>query len=584
MNVCMEYYQLVSLHLFYHIALVFLILLYTKVDHQMLYVLLALNFLIAPGEAAKITTQYGTIEGVVFRTRSGKEVLAYMSMPYAEPPVGKLRFQPPVPVKRWPRTLNGSRIHGKCPQRAIYTSSVAKEGDEDCLYINVYTPLNVRESLPVMVYIHGGGYRTGCGSYNCFAPNVILEKDVVMVAFNYRLGPLGFLSTGDGVVPGNNGLKDQNLALRWVKDNIRDFGGDPSRITLFGQSAGAASVHLHILSAKSQGLFHSAILQSGSALTAWGFDRNQNVAYTKTVAKSLKCPTTDNRALVDCLMHKNPHQIVEADINLRKWSIDPTVTFKPTIEEDTNDGFITQPPSDLIRSGNFSKVPLIIGMNTEEGSMRTIGIYRDPFVTKYFNDHFEQVAPVSLGIENLYSNLGSVVKRIRDFYFKSSPINHHARLNVIDMYSDARFNSGIDETVRLHKKHADSEVFLYLFGHRGAGSYSEMQGEMSTNYGVNHCDELFYLFPYMETHLPFKKPDAFDNRISKVFTNLWTNFAATSKPTLTKDSVPVWEPVATDRLEFYFIGQSSHMGTNLLMKRLQFWRKLNKEFRKPDYD
>uniref|UniRef100_A0A1Y1N162 Carboxylesterase type B domain-containing protein n=1 Tax=Photinus pyralis TaxID=7054 RepID=A0A1Y1N162_PHOPY len=188
MNVCMEYYQLVSLHLFYHIALVFLILLYTKVDHQMLYVLLALNFLIAPGEAAKITTQYGTIEGVVFRTRSGKEVLAYMSMPYAEPPVGKLRFQPPVPVKRWPRTLNGSRIHGKCPQRAIYTSSVAKEGDEDCLYINVYTPLNVRESLPVMVYIHGGGYRTGCGSYNCFAPNVILEKDVVMVAFNYRLG------------------------------------------------------------------------------------------------------------------------------------------------------------------------------------------------------------------------------------------------------------------------------------------------------------------------------------------------------------------------------------------------------------
>ncbi|KAK5646998.1 hypothetical protein RI129_005462 [Pyrocoelia pectoralis] len=507
--------------------------------------LIVLNLFVTLVQGRQIEIQDGSIQGVVLTTRLGKEFLAYMSIRYAEPPVGKLRFQPPVPVKPWSGTLNGSKIHGKCPQRAIYTKADKTEGDEDCLFINVYTPLDVRDGLPVMVYIHGGGYRTGCGSYNCYGPNVLLERDVILVAFNYRLGPLGFLSTGDSGVPGNNGLKDQNLALRWVKNNIHHFGGNPDRITIFGQSAGGASVHLHILSPKSQGLFQSAILQSGSALMCWAFDRNQNVVFTKSLAKSLKCPTTSNPMMINCLMQKSPYQIIDADVNQRKWSIDPTITFKPTVEDDIDSGFITQHPINIIKTGNFTKVALIVGGNTEEGSLRTIGIQQDPRLLKEFDKNFEQIAPVSLGIENLYNSLDVVLKKIRMFYFKTKPISHKTLINMIDMYTDARFFSAIDETVRLHKKHSDSDIFFYLFGYKGEGSYCEIQGEDSFNYGnryfkverwffqhvnitgVNHNDELFYLFPYLERYFSYKRPSAFDYRMTDIFTTLWTNFAAT---------------------------------------------------------
>lgn len=542
--------------------------------------LIVLNLFVALAQGREIEIQDGSIQGVVLATRLGKEFVAYMSIPYAEPPVGKLRFQPPVPAKPWSGSLNGSKIHGKCPQSKIYTKADKTEGDEDCLFINVYTPLHVRDSLPVMVYIHGGGYRTGCGNYNCYGPNVLLERDVILVAFNYRLGPLGFLSTGDSVVPGNNGLKDQNLALRWVKNNIHYFGGNPSRITIFGQSAGGASVHLHILSPKSRGLFQSAILQSGSALMSWAFDRNQNVVFTKSLSKSLKCPTTSNRMMINCLMQKSSYQLIDSDINQRKWSIDPTITFKPTIEDDIDSGFITQHPLTIIKSKNFTKVALIVGGNTEEGSLRTIGIQQDPRLLKEFDKNFEKIAPISLGIENLYNSLDVVLKKIRKFYFKTEAISHKTLVNMIDMYTDARFFSGIDETVRLHKEHSGSDIFFYLFGYKGARSYSEIEGDDSLNYGVNHNDELFYLFPYMETYLSYRRPSSFDYRMTDTLTTLWTNFAATSKPTMLEDSNP-WKSVATDKLEFYYLSQNNHMSVNMFQKRLQFWRRLNEEFRKP---
>ncbi|RZB38724.1 COesterase and/or Abhydrolase 3 domain containing protein, partial [Asbolus verrucosus] len=177
--------------------------------------------------------------------------IAYKGIPYAEPPTGNLRFEPPVPKRNWKFVLDAKKEGDICVQGLPLV-----HGSEDCLFINVYVPKMSQSNnqlLPTMVYIHGGGFTNGFSTYKKYGPDYLLEKDVVVVTFNYRLGIFGFLSTGDLVAPGNNGLKDQVLALKWVRDNIKSFGGDPNHVTIFGESAGAASVSYHVQSPQSQG-------------------------------------------------------------------------------------------------------------------------------------------------------------------------------------------------------------------------------------------------------------------------------------------------------------------------------------------
>lgn len=185
---------------------------------------------------------------------------------------------------------------------------------EDCLYISVYTPArNETASLPVILWIHGGGFQYGTSSD--YRAKYIVDRDVILINFNYRVGPFGFLSTGDGVVPGNMGLKDQSLALRWVSENIRYFGGDPSRITLTGVSAGGASVHHHYLSPMSAGLFQNGISFSGTALARWAYTPDTSNT-TKILAKALNCPVSSSSETVRCLKRVPAHNITLTIQNL----------------------------------------------------------------------------------------------------------------------------------------------------------------------------------------------------------------------------------------------------------------------------
>lgn len=169
-------------------------------------------------------------------------------------------------------------------------------GEEDCLYLNIYTP--EKPNTPVVFWIHGGGFQYGMGSE--VSPHFLIDEDLILVTFNYRVGPFGFLSTNDDVVPGNMGLKDQSLALAWVSENVKYFGGDPQRITLTGVSAGGASVHYHYLSPTSQGLFKNGISFSGTALARWAFAPDTTDA-TKTLARALDCPINASVDMVECL-------------------------------------------------------------------------------------------------------------------------------------------------------------------------------------------------------------------------------------------------------------------------------------------
>ena len=184
-------------------------------------------------------------------------------------------------------------------------------GDEDCLYLNVYAPLRrENESLPVFVFIPGGAFQYLDGN-RFLEQHYLVQEDVIVVSMNYRLGFLGFLSTEDEVVPGNMGLKDQSMALRWVRTHIQAFGGDPTKVTIAGVSAGAACVHYHYLSRMSAGLFQSGMSFGGSALNCWAQTENWREKAMR-LAELLNCPTSDARKMIECMKERPAIDIVAA--------------------------------------------------------------------------------------------------------------------------------------------------------------------------------------------------------------------------------------------------------------------------------
>lgn len=181
-------------------------------------------------------------------------------------------------------------------------------GDEDCLYINVYTP-SLQEKFDVIVHIHGGAFMFFEPGF--FGPKIIINRNIVYVNFSYRLGPFGFLSTEDNILPGNFGFKDQIAALKWIKENIHYFGGDNCSITVTGFSAGGASVHLHYISPLSRNLFHRGISQSGSALNPWVLQENAKEKAVK-LSEILGCPSKSSTQIFNCLLQRSGRQIVKA--------------------------------------------------------------------------------------------------------------------------------------------------------------------------------------------------------------------------------------------------------------------------------
>lgn len=262
----------------------------------------------------------GQLQGYRLHTSSGNSLDIYLGVPFAEPPVGPLRFAPPLEKRSWrPRVINATSYGPACPQPLHFLQQYSfgksfSNVDEDCLYLNIYAPENTidpQQSLPVMVWIHGGSFRYGSGSE--YDGRILASRGgVIVVTVNYRLGALGFLSTDDTVTSGNQGLLDQLMALKWVNRNIQYFGGDPSQVTLFGQSAGGASVSLHMLSPLSTGLFQAVIPQSGCALSPFSVYRPPHSVHTTTrnLAVMLNCSVQSSRELVDCLRQRSATDIV----------------------------------------------------------------------------------------------------------------------------------------------------------------------------------------------------------------------------------------------------------------------------------
>ncbi|CAG2109839.1 unnamed protein product [Medioppia subpectinata] len=326
-------------------------------------------------------------------THNNKRVDVFVGIPYAEPPVGRFRFKRPVPALKWSQPLNATKWPNPCYQLPLLITSMTNTNfSEDCLYLNIWSPNSSQSDdnlKAVMFFIHSGSFLYGTAS-DRHIDGIALSAtgDVVVVTINYRLNAFGFFYTGTDDSPGNMGLFDQSLALEWVNDNIRYFGGDPNRVTVFGESSGAWATSLHIISPINQNLFKNAILMSGAALN-YGLVVEPNVAlrYWLKHTESIGC-CNDN----DTCGHKFTAKTIEC---LRNISPEKLVSLVRT-PFDINNSL------QVIDENNFNKnINLMVGTKRDEGSP-LLAIFIDavkyhPFspVNITFNEAFNELKQLS---------------------------------------------------------------------------------------------------------------------------------------------------------------------------------------------
>ncbi|XP_063602611.1 juvenile hormone esterase-like [Penaeus indicus] len=312
-----------------------------------------------------------------------------------------------------------------------------------------------------MVFIHGDDYLSG--GLDDYPPLPLLNHPVVLVVLQYRLGVLGFLSTEDASLPGNLGLKDQTLALRWVQDNIRDLGGDPDKVTLFGQGSGAQSVHYQILTPYSRGLFSRAILQSGSALCP-KYSRGKHHEVAMHVAREVGCQGHTN--LLDCLRGVRFEKLAYAYIPLQLWDGFP-FTMVPRVDGD----YIPADPALLLSSGSFSKVDLILGITQHEGALMTATMFSSWDPVNELGADFRRAGSLSLSFESEIEP-GHLAGVSYYYYVGNNLINIKEVANLTQLYTDRYFSVCTDHTAILHARHG-SKVYFYELDHRALASSTD---------------------------------------------------------------------------------------------------------------
>ncbi|XP_031345688.1 venom carboxylesterase-6-like [Photinus pyralis] len=526
------------------------------------------------GSEPHVEIRQGILKGSTHKTWSGQTFLAFQSIPYAEPPVGNRRFQPPVPGKSWRGVFDATKPHAACPQVSIFLYNNSASESEDCLFLNVYTP-NTTDLLPVVFFIHGGGFMCDDSNMDMYGPHILLDRDIVLVTFNYRLGAFGFLSLEDEALPGNNGLKDQSLALRWVKDNIRSFGGNPDSVTIFGNSAGGASVYYHVLSPLSKGLFHAAISSSGIATSTWALTR-KGVAreFCRKLADRLNCPVSPSQTTVKCLQAVSFGEISKEVLKLLLSDLEHSMLLTPIIEPKLPGAFISDHPVDVIRSGKFSHVPYMTGITTNDGALLSARMYSNP-PTRSLNEDFEDTVSTIFYYENL-TTIQNVSKEIRKFYVQDKPFDHNTKADLTDIGTDVFFYYPARATIELHAKYSTQPVYFYLFGYRGSYTHLSDYGDTSYNYGVVHSDDIVYLLS--DAQLALHNSTTTDIQMRTVMTTLIDNFAKRGDPTSKLDCfiTQKWEPVKRNKFNYYAIMGPNDLRTEstLYEERYNFWRKL----------
>lgn len=473
---------------------------------------------ILTGNAAapdRVKTANGVIEGA---GRQSSGVRMFKGIPYAQPPVGDLRWKAPQSVKNWPDVRPAVQFGPQCMQHRVFSDMNFRSNgvSEDCLYLNVWTPAaKNNERLPVLVYFYGGGFVAGDGSEFRYDGESMAAKGIVVVTLNYRLGVYGFLAHPELTkesphhASGNYGLLDQSAAIAWVSRNIAAFGGDPKKITIGGESAGSISVSAQMASPLSKNLIHGAIGESGSALAKTStVPLDQAEQNGEKFAAGLKATSlTELRAL-------STEQLQEATKN-RQWRFPLTV-----------DGyFLPEPPAAIYAAGKQARVPLLVGWNSEESSWRAVLGNEEPTPENY------EKAVRKLDAARADELLKLYPATTRDDVFQTATA----------LAGDRFIGFATWKWFDMHTKTGGKPVYRYFYAQpRPATNPEPGKTAAPAARGAAHSAEIEYLFGNLATNKVYAwTPD--DYRVSKMMQELFANFIKKGDPNA--PDLPNWPAV-----------------------------------------
>ena len=477
----------------------------------------------------------GLLEGVHFG--SNPNGAAFLGIPYVASPIGDLRWKPPQPAPNWSGTRKADNYGSPYPQLSAPWFPYI-EGKEDCLYLNVWTTAaRLNASRPVLLYFHGGSNTQGYSQMTPLGPP-LSQMGLVVVSANYRLGPFGFLahpaltSESEHHSSGNYGLLYQLQALRWVRENIREFGGDPDRVTVMGQSAGAVDICLLMASLSAQGLFQGAILESGECQDTLNEDIRAPISYNfidttgetsgQRLARDVGVPNG-----VDSL---RALRRVPANEILKAWKNDPGLHFDAIV-----DGWvIPKQPAQIFTEGKQMHIPTLVGSNADEAAVfghndiKTVGDYKG----------------------HLQRDTGQYWKEEFQLY----PVNSDADVPTrsVRLESD-EFACGAYSIARAMTK-AGEKSYLYYFTYVDPGKRSRL--------GAHHGEELFFLsdsFP-----ADWERTNE-DKHLGELLRGFWAAFAKTGDPNF--DGAPRWPAFDSTSGERFEIG--AHVGLRPVSERVQ---------------
>ena len=522
-----------------------------------------------------VATREGLVRGVIARSAAGRLFYSFKAIRYARAPVGALRFQPPQRHPGWSGVTDGL-LHGSvCPQLDLANFSL--KGSEDCLFANVYTPQlptapRAAGGLPVMVLIHGGGFTMGSGDDDFYGPSYFMDEDVVLVTFNYRLGPLGLFTTNDNHAPGNYALLDQVLLLQWVQDNIASFGGDPGSVTVFGVSAGGSSVSILVLSPLARGLFHHAISQSGTALAGWALGgRKSGIA--QKLADRLNCSTEDVGPMVECIRDQ-PWESILANTN------EDDMKFQVRVDREAETPLVPDDPRSLLARGEFNLVPWMHGLTQEEAALFVpLILSNKTLVSALFKGDLSAwsssvalTAPSKTNILDCGADVAEEAKKVYDFYIGDANITLTNLLPLVQAWSDRMFVAPMAAETTLASRHAP--VYRYLLDHTGPGRLSLSEVDLFwsgvPDLGTTHGDDILYLFS--NAKLPLAARDSPTYTMIRFMVSLWASFARTGRPSSTVLPTPDW-PVFTEHHRRHMrLNSAPSVGERLFQERADFWQ------------
>ncbi|XP_055610230.1 venom carboxylesterase-6-like [Uranotaenia lowii] len=468
---------------------------------------------------------------------------AFEGIPYAKAPIGDLRLSPSeLNDARWEEPRDALEPGAICIQWNHFVEDDYKVmGEEDCLFLNIYTTSLEAvngEVLPTIFFIHGGAFMFGNGNF--YQPDHLMEKPAVVVTINYRLGPMGFLSTEDDVIPGNFGLKDQVTALKWIRQNIGNFGGHQDQITIVGYSAGSASVQLHYLSPMSRGLFKNGIGHSGSALNPWVLAENSAEKATQ-IASSLDCPTKSSKEMLACLRKQSAKDFVAAVGQLFDFLYNPFSPLGVVIEKMSKNNpkpFLVEHPLKLMEKGKFYQVPLLLSINEAEGLYPGAEFVSNPDYLKRIDQEWDQLLPSILDYQTSLrkdeAKRNEISQTIRKRYLGNRKVSESSFKDFIKIISNRLYFAGVVRSAKLMQPYAP--VHLYYDVYKTKFAVGEYLAKSLENYGCAHGEDVLLVFKTeLRNEIPYTEEELM---MASKFVDMYLKFARESVPMFGKHKIP----------------------------------------------